>query len=107
MLLSGYSPLHLAVYRTWDRGLKMLGQSPKVNINLRDNDGRTPLWLAAYLGRKATVENVLSISNIETSAPDYVREQQCSQFVLELAHVGTYKCQNLHMPELAHARTCT
>jgi len=59
-------PLWWAARNGYKAVTKLLLDSGKVNINLKDSGGRTPLWWAAKSGYKAVVKLLLDFSKVDT-----------------------------------------
>jgi ankyrin repeat protein len=49
--------------------VKLLVQAGKVDVNSKDNDGRTPLSLAAREGHEAVVKLLVETGKVDVSSP--------------------------------------
>jgi len=62
---NGYTPLHVA--NDNPQCTALLLSTPGIDVNKVDNDGQTPLWLAAYNGQPETVQALLAAPGIDVN----------------------------------------
>lgn len=65
-----FAALHAASRKGRSEVVEALLEHPKIDVNLRDDDGRTPLILAAERGRVAVVEALLAVKGLDVGARD-------------------------------------
>ena len=64
----GCRPTHLAVKHAKDESLRLIleaGKRRKIGVNAKNNEGKTPLHIAAEVGNKETVSCLLTFSNTQ------------------------------------------
>ncbi|XP_036354507.1 serine/threonine-protein phosphatase 6 regulatory ankyrin repeat subunit A-like, partial [Octopus sinensis] len=68
----GYTPLHLAANSSpeWTDGVKAIMNRSAVEVNPRNEDGRTPLHLACWRGHLHTVDLLLGHNGIDANVVD-------------------------------------
>ncbi|OGE46852.1 hypothetical protein PENARI_c099G05954 [Penicillium arizonense] len=64
---NGYTPLHLAIQNKRLEMVNLLLSHPRANVNCKDKDGNTPLWLSTYSSCDGIAERLLAEKDINVN----------------------------------------
>lgn len=90
----GDAPLHWAVRESHEKVISVLLKHPEVDVNLANEDGETPLHLAASFGETSIAELLLS-----TGADAEIRNEAGFKAAEEAANGGYVRLAQLLQPE--------
>ena len=63
---NGKTPLFIAIQKRHPEVVRVLLNDNRIQVNLHDNRGATPLWIASKLGELKSVEMLLKVEGIHT-----------------------------------------
>jgi ankyrin repeat protein len=63
----GYTPLHLAIQSKRLELVNLLLSHPRANVNCKDKDGNTPLWISTYLSCDEITDRLLAEKDINVN----------------------------------------